>query len=214
MIVNMLKIYPMPLGDYQANCYILSIENKALIVDPGDEASKIITYIKTKGLEPVACLLTHGHFDHIGALKEVQTKYKIPIYAHKDETEYFTNSGYNLSWKSGRTPIEFQDLSAFNFIESEQIIELLNQTINVYHVPGHSLGSIAFYFKDNGILLSGDALFKGSIGRTDLINGNHAQLIKSIETKLFTLPSSTVVYPGHGMATTIADEKNNNPFFK
>ena len=210
----MLKIYPMPVGDYQANCYILSNEERAMIVDPGDEVQKIITYIATKGLKPEAIFLTHGHFDHIGALKEVQAKYGIPIYAHKDEKEYFTNPNCNLSYKAGRPPIEFHDLSAFKFIEKDEPIDILEHKIEVLHVPGHSLGSIAFYFKDDEVVLSGDALFKGSIGRTDLIHGNHAQLIKSIKTKLFTLPDSTVVYPGHGMATTIYDEKRSNPFFR
>ena len=209
----MLKIYPMPLGDYQTNCYIVSLGDRAMIVDPGDEAQKIITYIETKGLKPEAILITHGHFDHIGALEEVQAKYELPVYAHQDETEYFTNSKYNSSWKSGRSPIEIRDLSAFNFINADQTIDILDQKIDVRHVPGHSLGSIAFYFKDDGIVISGDTLFKGSIGRTDLINGNFEQLIKNIETKLFTLPDSTVVYSGHGPATTIADEKRMNPFF-
>ena len=203
----------MPLGDYQANCYILSLGERALIVDPGDEAGKIITYLATKKLKPEAILLTHGHFDHIGALEEVQAKYMIPIYAHIAEMEYFTNPDYNLSWKAGRTPIKFQDLSAFNFIEKDGIINLIDQQIEVFHVPGHSSGSIAFYFKTEKIVISGDALFKGSIGRTDLINGNHEQLIQSITTKLFTLPDATVVYSGHGFATTIADEKQTNPFF-
>ena len=210
----MLKVYPMSLGMYQTNCYILSNGDKAIIVDPGDEATKIITYLETNGLRPVAIFVTHGHFDHIGAVKEVQAKYEIPIYAHQDEMQYFTDSKYNSSWKSGRPPIEIQDLSAFKFISEDQIIEVLDQKIDVRHVPGHSLGSLAFYFKDAGIVIAGDALFKGSIGRTDLFNGNFEQLIKSIETKLFTLPDSTVVYTGHGPATTIADEKRTNPFFR
>ncbi|MCL1990290.1 MAG: MBL fold metallo-hydrolase [Defluviitaleaceae bacterium] len=209
----MLKIYPMPLGDYQANCYLLSKGDRALIVDPGDEAQKIITYLETKQLKPEAILLTHGHFDHIGALKDVQAKYGLPVYAHQDEKDYLTNPNYNFSSKAGRTLIEIQDLSAFHFLESDGVISLLDEEIEVRHVPGHSLGSIAFYFKTDGVVISGDALFKGSIGRTDLINGNHTQLINSIETKLFTLPDSTIVYSGHGQATTIADEKATNPFF-
>jgi len=210
----MLKIYPLPVGDYQANCYIVSSGNQALIVDPGDEANKIITYIETKGLKPVAILLTHGHFDHIGALGQIQEKYPVTVYAHKDEKEYLTNSGYNLSWKSGRTPIEFHDLSAFKFIEKDEIIKIMDEEIDVRHVPGHSLGSIAFNFVKDGIVISGDALFKGSIGRTDMIHGNHDQLINSINSKLFTLPDSTIVYSGHGPATTIGDEKKYNPFFR
>jgi len=210
----MLKIYPMPLGDYQANCYILSVGEQALIIDPGDEAQKIMTYLATKGLNPHAILLTHGHFDHIGALEEVQAKYNIPVYIHQAEEEYLTNPDYNLSWKAGRTPIEIKDLTPYHFIEVDGSIELLDQEVGVRHVPGHSLGSIAFYFKREGVVFSGDALFKGSIGRTDLINGDHEQLIESIETQLFTLPDDTIVYSGHGPATTIIDEKNTNPFFR
>lgn len=208
------KIYPIPVGEYQANCYIVSVNERALIVDPGDEAGKIIQYLETKRLKPEAILMTHGHFDHIGALKEVQAKYEVPVYAHKDEEEYFTNSGYNLSFKSGRTPIEIHDLSAFIFMNEDETIQLLDQQIDIRHVPGHSLGSIAFYFKEAGVVLSGDALFKGSIGRTDLIHGNYDQLISSIKAKLFTLPDDTVVYSGHGAATVIGDEKQTNPFFR
>lgn len=208
------KIYSIPVGEYQANCYIVSVNERALIVDPGDEAGKIIQYLETKRLKPEAILMTHGHFDHIGALKEVQAKYEVPVYAHKDEEEYFTNSGYNLSFKSGRTPIEIHDLSAFIFMNEDETIQLLDQQIDIRHVPGHSLGSIAFYFKEAGVVLSGDALFKGSIGRTDLIHGNYDQLILSIKAKLFTLPDDTVVYSGHGAATVIGDEKQTNPFFR
>lgn len=210
----MLKIYPMPLGDYQANCYIISVEDLALIVDPGDEAQKIITYLKTKALKPVAILLTHGHFDHIGGLEAVLKVYDVPVYAHELEREYFINKAYNLSTTAGKTAIEIKDLSAFHFLQEDGGISLLNQKIEVYHVPGHSSGSIAFYFENDGIVISGDALFKGSIGRTDLINGDHQQLINSIQTKLFNLPDETIVYSGHGPATTIGDEKQTNPFFR
>ena len=210
----MIKIYPMPVGDYQANCYILSVGARALIVDPGDEANRIITYLATNGLKPEAILLTHGHFDHIGALEAVMKQYEIPVYAHIIEKEYLTNADYNLSFKAGRSKIEFSDLSAFEFIEADGIVEIMNLPVEIRHVPGHSSGSIAFYFAEDEVVFSGDALFNGSIGRTDLINGNHDQLINSIKTKLFTLPDSTVVYSGHGPATSIGDEKINNPFFK
>jgi len=209
----MIKIYPMPLGDYQANCYILSVGEHALIVDPGDEANRIITYLAMNGLKPEAILLTHGHFDHIGALEAMIKQYQIPVYAHVAEKEYFTNVDYNLSLMAGRERIELTDLSTFNFIEQDGVIEVMNLPIEVRHVPGHSLGSVAFYFAEDGVVISGDALFNGSIGRTDLVGGNHDQLINSIKTKLFTLADTTVVYSGHGPATTIGDEKATNPFF-
>ena len=208
----MLKVYPMPLGAYQTNCYILSVGEQAIIVDPGDEAHKVIQYLETNGLKPEAIFITHGHLDHIGALQEVQKKYKLPIYTHEDEKEFFTDARYNFSHNSSN-PIEFDELSAFKFLSDDGVIEILDHKINVFHVPGHSPGSLAFYFKDADIVLTGDALFKGSIGRTDFPNCSHEQLIKSIENKLFTLPDATVVYPGHGAATTIGDEKKMNPFF-
>jgi len=209
-----MKIFPLPLGDYQANCYILSVGERALIVDPGDEGNRIITYLATNGLKPEAILLTHGHFDHIGALEAVMKQYEIPVYAHLAEKEYFTNADYNLSWKAGRAKIELTDLSTFQFIEVDGVLEIMDLPVEIRHVPGHSSGSIAFYFADDEVVISGDALFSGSIGRTDLINGNHDQLINSIKTKLFTLPDTTVVYAGHGPATTIGDEKASNPFFR
>ena len=199
----------MPVGMYQTNCYIISVGDMALIVDPGAEANKIFHYLETNNLKPEAILMTHGHFDHLCALEEVQAKYDVPVYAHKDEKEYFTNASYNLS----RPPVEIKDLSAFIFIDQDETIELLDQKIDVRHVPGHSLGSIAFYFKDTGAVVSGDTIFKGSIGRTDLIHGNADQLITSIKTKLLILPDDTIVYSGHGPATILGDEKKTNPFF-
>jgi len=209
----MLKIYPMPLGDFQANCYVITVGQDALIVDPGDEATKIITYIQTKGLNPVAILLTHGHFDHIGALKEVYQQYQVPVYVHTLETDYLIDPTVNLSVAAGKKPIAFDDLSPFTFIDKDKDITLLGEKITVRHVPGHSAGSIAFYFSESSVVFSGDALFKGSIGRTDLLHGNHNQLINSINTQLFTLPDDTIVYSGHGPATTIKDEQETNPFF-
>lgn len=208
-----MKIYPMPVGDYQANCYILSIGSRALIVDPGDEANRIITYLETNSLKPEAILLTHGHFDHIGALEDIMKRYEIPVYSHILEKEYLTNKEFNLSFKAGREVIELTDLSAVTFIEGDRVLHLMDTDIEVRHVPGHSSGSIAFYFAQTGIVLTGDALFKGSIGRTDLINGNMSQLIDSVSTQLFSLPDDTIAYSGHGPATTIGDEIATNPFF-
>ena len=208
-----MKVFPLPLGAYQTNCYILSIGERALIVDPGFDANQIIAHIETNGLKPEAILITHGHHDHIGALEEVQKKYNVEVYAHQDEKEYFTNPQLNGSYKMGRDEIAMNDLSFITFFDKDTSIQLLDQKIDVYHVPGHSRGSIAFYFEDHKFVISGDALFKSSIGRTDLPYGNHEQLITSIKTKLFTLPEDTVVCPGNGPATMIVTEKRTNPFF-
>jgi len=209
----MLKIYQVPLGDYQTNCYVITVDERCLIVDPGDEAHKIFTYIKSNNLIPVAILLTHGHFDHIGALEEVKAKYDVPVYVHKREVEFLQNPNVNLSIQAGRKAIEITDLTSYNIIESDCELNLMDVDFSVLHVPGHSPGSVAFYNKQDGVVISGDALFKGSIGRTDLIYGDHNELINSINTKLFILPADTIVYSGHGPATTIEEEMRTNPFF-
>jgi len=209
----MIKIYPIPVGDYQANCYIISKGQDALVIDPGAEATKIIGYLNARNLTPQAILLTHGHFDHIGALETVQKKYNIPVYAHELEKVYLNDPDVNLSSKTGRELISIKDFSEYTFINTDTTIGLMNLEIEIFHVPGHSRGSIAFYFQEDKVLFSGDALFAGSIGRTDLLYGDHNQLIKSINTQLFTLPDETIVYSGHGPATTIGHEKNTNPFF-
>jgi len=206
-----MKVYPLPVGSYQTNCYILSVGERAVIVDPGDDVNKIVTYLGTNGLVPEAILITHGHFDHIGALEEIQKQYDIDVYVHKDEVDYLTNPELNLSHRPGRGGISME-LSRLKIIEEDEVVELLGQEVQTLHVPGHSLGSLVFYVKEAGFAVVGDVLFKSSIGRSDFPNGDHEQLISGIKSKLMVLPDDTIVYPGHGGATLIGTEKRNNPF--
>jgi len=206
-----MKVYPLPVGGYQTNCYILSVGERAVIVDPGDEGNKIVTYLETNGLKPEAILITHGHFDHIGALEEIQKKYGVHVYVHKNEAAYLTNPELNLSFRPGRSGISIEDLP-LKVIEEDGSMELLGKEVQALHVPGHSLGSVVFYVPEAGFAMVGDVLFKSSIGRSDFPNGNHEQLISGIKSKLMTLPEDTIVYPGHGGATLIGTEKRNNPF--
>ena len=208
----MIKVYPLPLGNYQTNCYILSKDNKAVVVDPGAEVNKLITYLNSNQLELVAIVITHGHFDHIGAVEPLTKAYNVPVIIHQQEEDYLTNTEINSSGRLGRTGLVVTVHSKIETIQTEGEITLLDEQFYIYHIPGHSRGSIVLYNAESGFAIVGDVLFKSSVGRTDLIHGNHDLLIKGIKEKLMTLPDDTIVYPGHGPATLIGMEKRTNPF--
>lgn len=206
-----MKVYPLALGPLQTICYIVSNDQKAVVIDPGANAGQVIRYLGTKKLELEAILLTHGHFDHIGAVNELAEKYQVPIYAHKKEKEYFENPEINLS------PMVHQSLVLkpnfnYQYLVDGTHFTCLETDIQVFHVPGHTTGSLCFYFAQDEMVFTGDTLFKGSIGRTDFIYGNHDQLVSGIKRKLLSLPAQTLVYPGHGDCTTIEEESQSNPF--
>lgn len=199
-------------GPVQANAAIIwNNEKEALIVDPGAEGSKISSEVDHLGLKPVAILLTHAHFDHIGAVDVIRDTYGIPVYLHKKEADWMQNPALN---GSSLFPMveDIEAKPADELIERERKLVIGSFNIEVYETPGHSPGSVSFYFKDLGVVFSGDALFQGSIGRTDLPLGNHDQLINSIHNRLLTLPEHTIVASGHGPATTIEQEMTSNPF--
>ncbi|MBM4762283.1 MBL fold metallo-hydrolase [Bacillus sp. B15-48] len=207
-----MKWYPLPLGPLQTNCYIISDQNNhCLIVDPGEEPEKIKKYIDGKKLKPIAILLTHAHFDHIGAVDAIRDGFSIPVYIHKKEKDWLRDPALNgsNSFLPGQT---ISVRPADYLIQNEQEMTLEAFTIQVFETPGHSPGSVSFYFAEGGFVASGDALFQFSIGRTDLRGGNHAELLKSIHEKLLILPEDTIVLPGHGPATTIGQEMDANPF--
>lgn len=208
-----MKVYPLALGPLQTICYIVSNDQKAVVIDPGANAGQVIRYLGTKKLELEAILLTHGHFDHIGAVNELAEKYQVPIYAHKKEKEYFENPEINLS------PMVHQSLVLkpnfnYQYLVDGTHFTCLETDIQVFHVPGHTTGSLCFYFAQDEMVFTGDTLFKGSIGRTDFIYGNHDQLVSGIKRKLLSLPAQTLVYPGHGDCTTIEEESQSNPFLR
>ncbi|HEX6923661.1 MAG TPA: MBL fold metallo-hydrolase [Bacillales bacterium] len=203
----------LPLGAVQANAYIIENENgEAVIIDPGGEAERLISYIESKSLKPTAVLLTHAHFDHIGAVDEVRNHWSIPVYLHGAEKDWLQDPQKNGSAffpaADGGTIVKPAD----EIIEREGSLHVGPFTFEVLETPGHSPGSVSFYNRDSGIVFSGDALFAGSIGRTDLYAGDHGELIESIENKLLPLPDKTIVAPGHGPETTVETEKQSNPF--
>ena len=197
-------------GPVQTNCYFLYDEESmdGIIVDPGDEAGRLIEYIEKKGIKLQAILLTHGHFDQLSAVSGLKEKFPVPVYASKAEKEVLLNPRVNLSVQMG----DKVDIDADHYLEDGETITLLGEEVRCILTPGHTVGGMCFYFPKAGILFSGDTLFQESVGRTDFPGGSMSELIRSVREKLFKLPPVTKVYPGHGMMTSIEHEKMFNPF--
>lgn len=207
-----MKWFRLPLGAIQTNCYIITEEDgTCLIIDPGDEGAKLIEWLKNKKLKPAAILLTHAHFDHIGAVDQVRDFFNIPVYLHINEKKWLSDPALNGSqFFPMAEPMRIKP--ADHFLNKEEKMVLGSFEFFVFETPGHSPGSVSYYFEKEGFIFSGDALFKGSIGRTDLAGGNEKQLLKSIHEKLLSLPEGTWVLSGHGPETTIEEEMDTNPF--
>ncbi|MCR5785096.1 MAG: MBL fold metallo-hydrolase [Eubacterium sp.] len=205
------KVEQRMVGPIMENCYLIvnTDTKEALIIDPGAEAGKIKGMVDKCEAKPVAILLTHGHYDHIGAVNEIKRMYDIPVYVHETEDELLeeTKTG-QLRYMGITEPVEGDER-----LHGEPELNLAGFSIKVFHTPGHTKGGVCYYFKNEGVLFSGDTLFRGSVGRTDFPGGSMSELVHSIEDKLFTLPEDTKVYPGHEGETSIGFEKVYNPFF-
>lgn len=199
------------------NTYVIwdASSQEAAIVDPGmvnpEETDLIEDLIATHRLSVRYILLTHAHVDHTFGIDILKDKYHAPVLAHKADLPLGQMRGqqaemFHLPMKLG--PVEID-----RFISASTHLQLGNERIEVLETPGHSPGGVCYYVPESSFILTGDTLFQGSIGRTDLPGGNHNTLLRSISTGLFNLPDNTVVYPGHGPATTIGKEKRTNPFF-
>ncbi len=208
----MITVKQIPTGPIEENCYVIHNDKHALIVDPGNDSHKIIDEITAREVSPVAVLITHAHYDHIGALEEIRSHYNIPVYISPIEQDWLTDPNLNLSGlvRHDDIPDVVCRPSEFEFTNYETYT-LGDMTFKVVPTPGHSPGSVSFIFDD--FVVTGDALFRGSVGRSDLPMGNGQQLLDAIRKELFTLPESYRAYPGHGPQTTIRREKETNPFF-
>ncbi len=200
----------LPVGMMEANCIIVGCKKtlEAAIIDPGEEAGKILNTVKSLNLKVGSIILTHAHIDHIAALKEVREETGAKVIVHKDDAEMLSNPGINLSMFMGDSISGKAD----KLLEDDDVIHIGELELKVLHTPGHTPGGICLYIEEHDVVITGDTLFVGSIGRSDFPGGNHRQLINSIKEKLLVLPESTKVYPGHGPSSTIRFEKRNNPF--
>lgn len=199
------------LGKVQSNCYIISRPNsgEAVVIDPGDSAYTIEKYLEKNDLECKAILLTHGHFDHVMAAPELKSMTNATIYAHEAEVELLKDPKLNASAYMGDKEISVQ---ADILLKDKEELSLAGLSWQVIYTPGHTIGGVCFYLPEEKMMFTGDTLFYESIGRADLPTGNHHQLIESIQNQLFVLEATIELYPGHGRPTTIAHEKDNNPY--
>lgn len=206
--MSKLRIQTMVLGMVSTNTYILyrEGESQAVIVDPADYPDRILDKCRELKLTPAAIVLTHGHFDHIGAVEGILKDYPVEVIAGEKEEKLIKDPGLNLSGQFGRG----YGVKLTRPVKDGEEFSLLDLTWKVLETPGHTAGSVCYYIAGEGILLSGDTLFRESYGRTDFPGGSSRQLTESIG-RLFQLPEDTAVYPGHDMATTIGHEKQYNP---
>ena len=199
-------------GPFASNCYIIGSEStkQGLIIDPGDEAREILKSVEDLGLDIKLIMLTHGHVDHIGALKEVGAATGAEVAVHADDAPSLQGEGrtlgalFGLSYEAPPAPDRL--------LKEGDSIDVGDLHFSVLHTPGHTPGGICLLVHD--IVFTGDTLFNYGIGRTDLPGGSYSQLMDSLHNKLMTLPDNTKVYPGHGPETTISAERQGNPFLR
>jgi hydroxyacylglutathione hydrolase len=206
MILEMLTVSP-----FQENCYIIGDEKSGVgaVVDPGDEAARIALAVEQTGLDVGSIIVTHAHIDHVGAVAALVDEYACPVLMHAEAEpmlKQLPTQAMMMGLKFGKVP------AVDRHIGDEEEIELGDLRLRSLYTPGHAPGHLAFYIEDEGLVLSGDALFAGSVGRADLPGGSMEVLMRSIEERLLTLPDETTVYPGHGPRTEIGNERASNPF--
>ncbi len=194
---------------FATNCYLVQDRKtgEGIVIDPGDEAERIIGHIHRRKFKPTAIVLTHGHGDHIGAVEDVKAEFAAPVLAGRHSEEVIKSSNTEFSEAFG---VQISCPMPDRYLQEKDIIPCGSQSLAVIETPGHSPGGICLYC--DGILFCGDTLFENSVGRTDLPGGNHGQLLDSITQKLLVLPDETICYPGHGPVTTIGRERRHNPF--
>jgi len=198
-------------GSFQVNCYLYwdPATGDGVIIDPGDEADRVLAAVDAAGFTPMAVLLTHGHVDHIAGVNDVLGRLPVPLYCGRGEEALLTNPSANMSAALGRGVTTPSPDKTFG---DEESVRAGSVTLRVLATPGHSPGGVCYLDEREGILFCGDTLFDGSIGRTDLHGGSMSTLLNSIRSKIMTLPDEIICYPGHGPNTTVGTERTSNPF--
>ncbi len=206
-----LEIYVKTLGDMGTNCYIMVNHDtdECVVFDPGAEPEVLKEIFDNPQFQLRGIFLTHGHFDHIGAVKALRDAYHVPVYASRQEQEeVLTKVNVNLTGSFGLPYI----IEADELLRDGEVVEIIGTKIQCLLTPGHTSGGMSYYCEELASVIVGDTLFHESVGRTDFPTGSASTLIKSVREKLFTLPDETKVFPGHMSDTTIGWEKKYNPF--
>ena len=206
MILEMLTV-----GPFQENCYVIGDEATGVgaLVDPGDEAARIALAVEQTGLDIGQIIITHAHIDHVGAVAALADEYACPVLMHAEAEpmlQQLPTQAMMMGLRFGKVP------TVDRHIEDEEVLNVGGLRLRSLYTPGHAPGHLAFYLADEELVLSGDALFAGSVGRTDIFGGDMDLLMRSINERLLTLPDETRVLPGHGPKTTIGEERAYNPF--
>ena len=200
-------------GPFQENCYVIGDEETGVgaLIDPGDEAPRIAMAVENTNLEITQIILTHAHIDHVGAVRALVDEYACPVAMHAEGEpmlKLLPSQAVMMGMRFGRVP------EVDRRIEDGEVLEVGALNLEALYTPGHATGHLAFYIPSEGLVIAGDALFAGSVGRVDLPGGNAEVLMRSIEERLMTLPDETRVLPGHGPETTIGHERATNPFLQ
>ena len=211
----MITIQSFAFNPFSENTYVIFNEDKdALILDPGnfsdEETNTLNQFIEDNDLKVQNIVLTHAHIDHVLGLQKAFDQYKVPVLMHELDQEILDRNPMDAN----RFGFFFKPFEGeISYLKENEILRLGKDEFKILHLPGHSPGHIAFYNEAGKFMISGDVLFEGSIGRTDLYKGNAEELLNSIKQKLFILDDETKVFNGHGNPTTVGFEKNHNPFF-
>jgi len=206
-----MKVIKKSLGQMGTNCYVFWDEKslEAAVIDPGFEDQRIVEIIEKNKLKVKYILLTHGHFDHIGGVSQIKDLTGAKVLININDADCLTNADRNLSTMIG---MPFDLAPADGYLSEGENIQIGDMNVQVFYTPGHSKGGVCFLVGDT--LFAGDTLFNTSIGRTDFLDGDLAELLSGVQKKLLVLDDKTKVLPGHGENTTIGYEKTHNPFFK
>ena len=213
----LIRSFPAPM--FATNCWVIASEkgSECIIVDPGmpDISAEIEMIISEEGLKPVAALLTHGHIDHTFSIRALADGYEIPTYIHSEDRRFIADPGalHGPELLRQLPGIEFSEPAAVELLRDGSTLDLVGLSIRAIHAPGHTRGSLMFLINEE-ILLSGDVLFAGAIGRTDLLTGSASDMKKTLKNKVLTLSDDIRVLPGHGKETTIKYERKTNPYLK
>jgi hydroxyacylglutathione hydrolase len=203
----------LPVGMLGCNCSVIGDEvtREAIVIDPGDDVSKIVEILERNRLTVKMIAITHAHIDHIGGAEKLRASTGAPVYMHEADKMLSDRLDVQAAWLGMETP---KDPGIDQPAREGDIIRAGSVEAHVLHTPGHTRGSISLYLPLESKLIAGDTLFQGSVGRTDLPGGDTAQLGRSIRGKIYTLPEDTIVFPGHGATTSIGEEKRHNPFVR